>query len=409
MNKLKIITTLSLLMSIAVFSQSNSLSSSPYSLYGMGVFNTTNTGKTTGMGNTGIANSSSEYINNLNPASMATIPLNTFFFDVGLKSEYGLQIDGGTTETKIIANFSNMAFAFPLNKKSGVSLTLIPYTNVGYNISNLENDIEGSTNSFYSDIDGSGGLNDLKLNYGYALLDNLNIGVTGSVLFGQIIETEVDYIEANILSIYDTNSYSGLQFGAGIQYSPIENVTLGTTVNFPTTLSGYQVRTVSQLYDSDIILEQDIDDFKIPLEVGLGVQTQFMEQVTVALDFNKKYWTNTNQTDQLGTFVDQDIWGLGVEFAPNGNPLKFKNRIQYRAGLDYDSGNLEINGKKISAYTLNLGLGIPVTFDGLSMINLAYSYGEKGQIYNGIIQENYHMLTLNISLAGRWFEKRKIQ
>lgn len=405
MNKLKLITTFSLLISIAVFSQN---SSSPYSLYGVGVFNSTNTGKFTGMGNTGIANSSKESINNLNPASMATIPLQTFFFDVGLKSEYGLLIEGGTSETKNVANFSNMAFAFPISKKSGVSLTLIPYTNVGYNIANIESYIEGSTDTFYSDIDGSGGLNDLKLNYGYALLDNLNIGVTGSVLFGQIIENEVNYIESNILSIYDTNNYSGLQFGAGIQYSPVENVTLGTTVNFPTILKGSQVRTVSQLYDSDIILEQDIDDFKIPLAIGIGVQTQFIEQITVALDYNKKYWTDTDQTDQLGTFIDQDIWSLGVEFSPNGSPLKFKNRMQYRAGLSYDSGNIEIDKKNISTYTLNLGIGIPLTFDGLSMINLAYSYGKKGQIYNGIIQENYHMLTLNLSLAGRWFQKRKI-
>ncbi|MHA7944313.1 hypothetical protein ACJOV8_014645 [Formosa sp. 3Alg 14/1] len=400
--------TLSLMVSTA-FAQTNSLSSSPYSLYGMGTFNTANTGKTISLGGTGIAGSSSEFINNLNPASMSSIPLNTFFFDVGLKSEYGIKIEGGVKEYKNIANFSNVAFAFPLNKKSGVSVTLIPYTSVGYNLTNLERDIEGSISSFYSDINGSGGLNDLKLNYGYAVLDNLSLGVTGSVLFGQIIENEVNYIGTNVLDIYDANSYSGLQFGAGIQYKPIKNTTLGATVNLPTNLSGIQYRDISQLYDSDISLEQDLEDFKLPLEVGVGIQTTFLEQVNVAFDYKKKYWTDTDQTDQLGTFVDQDIFGFGIEFDPNGNPLKFRNRMQYRAGLSYDSGNLEINDKKINNYSLNLGLGIPVSYNTVSMLNIAYSYGKKGQIYDGLIKENYHMLTLNISLAGRWFEKRKFQ
>ncbi|WP_141675454.1 hypothetical protein [Formosa haliotis] len=408
MNRIYLITTIGLLSSIYAMSQTNSLSSSPYSLYGLGTFNTTNTGGSTALGNTGIANNSSEFINNLNPASMSSIPLNTFFFDVGFKSEYGLQVDGSVQESKLVANFSNVAFGFPINKKSGLSLTLIPYTNVGYNVTNMETDIEGSTSSFYSDINGSGGLNDLKLNYGYAILNNLSVGVTGSVLFGQIIENEIDYIGENVLNIYNANSYSGLQFGAGIQYSPIKNITLGSVVTLPTSLSGIQDRKVSQLYESDINSEQDIDDFKLPLELGFGVQTRFLDQVDVSVDYKKKYWANTNQTDQLGTFVDQDILGLGVEFSPNANPLKFWNTLQYRAGLNYDSGNLEINDTKIRNYALNLGLGIPLRHDGLSMLNVAYSYGKKGQVFEGLIQENYHMLTLNISLAGRWFEKRKI-
>ncbi|WP_185967772.1 hypothetical protein [Formosa sediminum] len=405
----KLLTPLCLLVTTALFSQSNSLSSSPYSLFGMGTFNTSNTGKTVGLGNTGIANSSSTFINNLNPASMATIPLKTFFFDVGLKSEYGVQIEDGSKDTKNVANFSNMAFGFPLTKKSGVSVTLIPYTSVGYGISNIKTDIEGSTSYFLSNIEGSGGLNDLKLNYGYKLLDNLNIGATGSVLFGQIIETERSYIGSNTLTIYDTNSYSGFQFGAGIQYSPLENVTVGSVITFPSLLDGTQNRTVSQFYDSDIEYDQDLDAFELPLEVGVGIQTEFMDQVSVSLDYTKKFWNDTDQTDELGTFVDQNILGVGVEFDPNGNQLKFWNTVEYRAGFNYDSGYLEINNHKVHDYGFDLGIGIPLRYDGFSMLNIAYTYGKKGQVYDGLIQENYHMLTLNISLAGQWFVKRKIQ
>ncbi|MGJ5640948.1 hypothetical protein [Formosa sp. S-31] len=389
------------------FSQSNTLSSSPYSLYGLGLLNNTNTGKTTSMGNTGIATGSSTFINNMNPASLADIPLHAFFFDIGIKSEFGVQIEGAQQDTKLNANFSNMAFAFPINSKSGLSLTLIPYTNVGYSISNIETDIEGSTNTFLSDIEGSGGLNDLKLNYGYKLLKNLSLGVTGSVLFGQIKETETNYIGSNILTVYDANSYSGLRFGAGIQYSPFKHTTFGSIINFGTALKGSRDTTVSQLYDSDIYTNNTLDNFKLPMELGFGFQTQIKEQFTVAFDYRKNYWSNTEQKDQLGTFVDQNSFGLGLAFAPKQNTTKFWNALEYRAGLNYDSGNLEINHKKISNYTVDFGLGIPLRYDGLSMLNLTYSYGNKGLVYESLIQEHYHLLTLNISMAGRWFEKRK--
>jgi hypothetical protein len=42
------------------------------------------------------------------------------------------------------------------------------------------------------------------------------------------------------------------------------------------------------------------------------------------------------------------------------------------------------------------------------MLNLGYSYGQRGQISNGLIKENYHLLTLNLSFEGIWFKRRKI-
>jgi len=42
------------------------------------------------------------------------------------------------------------------------------------------------------------------------------------------------------------------------------------------------------------------------------------------------------------------------------------------------------------------------------MLNINYSYGGKGQISNGYVKENYHLLSLNFSLEGIWFLKRKL-
>ena len=153
MNNKFILYILIMFMPKVILAQTNSLSSSPYSLYGLGLSNDISTGKTNSLGGLGIAIPSNTFISNSNPASYGAIPLNSFFFDFGLKAQTNSLSEKGNSNSNIIANFSNIAFAFPLTNKSGIGITLIPFTNVGYTIENIETDIEGSSNTFLSNIE----------------------------------------------------------------------------------------------------------------------------------------------------------------------------------------------------------------------------------------------------------------
>ena len=380
--------------------------------------NETSTGKINGLGKSGIAMSSSTYINNSNPASFAGIPLNSIFYDFGFKAETNTLSENGRKNSNLIANFSNIAIAFPLSKKSGFGVTLIPFTSVGYTLSNIESDIEGSINSFYSDIDGEGGINNLKLNYGYALDNKFRLGLTGSVLFGKITQTQTSTIplianntlSTSSISLYDENYYSGFRLGAGLQYDISKNISFGAIINLPTILSADNDRTATSSTETleTSISNRNIDDFKLPLELGFGFQSKIKESFSFTFDYKKNFWYNTNQTDQLGTYVDQDFFGLGLQYAAKKRNAKFFNRLEYRAGFNYDSGNLEVNDQRIKNQSINLGFGIPLSSYSNSMINIGYSYGSKGQITNGLIKENYHLLSINLSLEGIWFQKRKI-
>lgn len=393
------------------FSQSNSLSSSPYSLYGLGISNELNTGRTNALGRTGIALPSSTAINNLNPASYAAIPLNRFLYDIGLQYEISDMEDRGGEDTKNNGNFSNLAFALPLNKKSGIGLSLLPYTRIGYSISEFESFIEGSTNSYYTSITGYGGLNDLKISYGYALLDNLRLGASASVLFGKVTETETNVISKNVLLLKENNHYSGLRVGFGMQFDVNDNFSMGAIFNLPTILNGYQYQDVYQYYYETLISsireENDISSFSLPSEIGMGFNAKVLKNLSITADYRREFWSATNQTDGIGTYIDKDFFGLGAEFIPRGNPLNYANYIQYRAGFNYDSGNLSIAGNPVSSYALSLGVGLPVKKANNSMINLMYSYGSKGKVSDGLIKENYHLLSLNISLEDIWFVKSK--
>lgn len=405
-----------LFFSIKIKAQTNSLSSSPYSLYGLGQMNETSTGTLNGLGKSGIALPSNTFINNHNPASLASVSSNSFFYDFGFKAETNLVTENGNLNSNFTGNFSNIAIAFPLSKKSGVSVTLIPYTSVGYTLNNIESNIEGSTNSFYSDVEGAGGINNLKLNYGYGLGNKLRLGLTASVLFGKISQTQINYIpitsnnitSVNVINIEDENYYSGFRLGTGLQYDISDKISLGAIINLPSNLNGDKDRTVTS--SSEILTNSEssnnIDDFKLPLEVGFGFQTK-LKAFSLNLDYKKNFWDDTKQTDQLGAYVDQDFFGLGLQYAAKKRNPKFFNRLEYRAGFNFDNGNLEVNTQRIKNNSINFGIGMPLNSNSNSMLNISYSYGNKGQITDGLIKENYHLLSVNLSLEGVWFQKRK--
>lgn len=398
-----------------IIAQSNSLSGSPYSLYGLGLINETSTGKINGLGKSGIAMTSNTFINNSNPASFGSMSLNSFFFDFGFKAETNFVTENGRKDSNMIANFSNIAIAFPLSKNSGIGLTLIPFSSVGYTLDNIKTNIEGSIYSYYTNIEGKGGINNIKLDYGYALNNKLRLGLTGSVLFGQIIQTETNNIPVianntvsiSVISLYDENYYSGIRLGSGVQYDVSNKISIGAIVNLPATLNGDKQRTAKSSTESLEVSNSTIADFKLPLEIGVGFQLKFKERFTFNLDYKKNFWDNTSQSDQLGAYVNQDFFGFGLQYAPKSKNPKFFNNLEYRAGFNFDNGNLEVNKQRIKNQDINLGIGIPLNNYSNSMINIAYSYGNKGQVTNGLIKENYHLFSINLSLEALWFQKRK--
>ena len=89
------------------------------------------------------------------------------------------------------------------------------------------------------------------------------------------------------------------------------------------------------------------------------------------------------------------------------NIRKYWDRIQYATGVNFDTGYLEVDGKRVNNAAISFGLSLPLE-NTYSALNISYSYGQKGSISNNLIKENYHKISLNLSLDGIWFIKRKI-
>lgn len=406
--KTQLFVALIILITSNATSQSNNLSSSPYSIYGLGISNNSNTGRINSMGKTGIAMSTDHSINNLNPASFATINFKSFLFEIGAKLEKETLFEDGIKESRFNGNFSNIAFAFSINKKSGIGLTLIPFTNVGYNLVGLESHIEGTTDATYTtNINGQGGLNELRLNYGYALTSKFRLGINTSAFFGNIEENETSNISGSQLQISDNNYYSGVRLGFGAQWDINSRISIGSIINLPTSLKGTKESEAflnGQLQQKE---EESLTGIKLPLELGFGLHTQLYKGLVLNADYKTSFWKSTNQTDYLGNYIDEHFIGIGMQYIPKKHSLKYWKNIEYRLGLNYSTGNIEINDQNITNNEYTLGFGLPINLRKNSKINIGYSFGQRGLVENGLIKENYHLLTINLNLSDLWFQKRK--
>ena len=91
------------------------------------------------------------------------------------------------------------------------------------------------------------------------------------------------------------------------------------------------------------------------------------------------------------------------------------NTVQYRFGLRYSNGYLDLNSFDsnssssllLNDYSLSLGLGLPIP-KNLSEANIGFQYGIRGTTNNNLIQERYFKIIFSITFNDKWFNKRKI-
>lgn len=393
-------------------SQSNNQTSSPYSLFGLGRLNEAAPGRTNAMGESGIALSAGTEINNLNPAAYASIPEKHFFFDLGGKGETNTYSNADDSQKTTTFSFSNIALAFALSAKDGIGVTLLPYSDVGYNLTGITGDIEGSDDTFSSDVAGSGGLSNFTVNYGRKIGKNFNVGIGFNYLFGKISESEVALIDGDYLVVNTKNYYKGMRFTAGMQYHLGNKITAALTVKLPASVKGTKDIDAYTIIGSvqtnlDISVGNRLDAFRLPAEVTVGGLYKFNSSLSVIADYRRSFWTAQHMQDNIGEFVDQDFLGLGVEYSRNKSEHRYIDKVKLRAGLNLDNGYLEVNDRRISNYKAVFGIGLPVPSRMGSTISLSYGFGRRGAVSETLVREDFQTFSINLNLQDLWFIQKK--
>jgi len=387
---------------------------SPYSKFGLGDFDSQGFGRNAALGNAGIALQSNVSLNNMNPASYTGLDSLSVLMEMGVHSSYTQLKTASDVDDRWNANFSYLALGFKARSKWAMSFGLAPYSNVGYNILTTSQ-IDGSLTNYETSYDGIGGLTSVYWGNAFQVTKSTAIGINSSFLFGP--KTENQYIAFTGSENYEilrqvTNKYHGWKFDLGLQQnfqiSPDHQFTFGVVINAPGILRNSKTTLVTETFisagavDTLQFDEEVSSDLTFPVNLGVGLTYYYHKKVLLTADYRLDRWSQVKIEDKFSNLVDNQQFSLGCEYAPDG----FSGRFAYRAGFNYESGYFDIDGKKLTDYSITAGVVLPLP---TTRVNIYASYGWRGTTKANLISENYARLGINLTLMDKWFQKRKFR
>lgn len=394
----------------------------PYSLYGLGL-QPDNNGPYSAMGGVGAAMRDNKNINFLNPASYTALDSNRFYFQLGLTGEYTHISTHKESSHYNVAQNGHLTMAMRLYKNLFFSFGFTERSDVGYDIT-YSNIIVGSSGNIYfnQNIQGEGGLNDLYAGLGWKY-KNLSLGVNFSYLFGKLEKRQTlmtQFESSYYIKTSENNRIRDFLFTPGIQYdlklSPKSQLILGSSMNFTQKISAkkeftsYKVNTSSG--SSTIMDEETLNKgyIKYPFRIMSGFNYLYKNKWQVAGDYT---FHKMSQYEEFGTksnLKDYHKASLGASWTPEEYGRFWWQRNKYMLGAYFINSDINLKDTDINTYGVTFGAQIPFVTQraGELLLGVAFDLGIRGTERNGLIQEKYAKLRLNIAFKEFWFMKRKI-
>ncbi|MCB0806335.1 MAG: hypothetical protein KDC05_11090 [Bacteroidales bacterium] len=401
--------------------------SSPYSAFGLGKLYQGNNMRNYSMGKIGIATRDYFTINVKNPASYTAFDSTSFVFEGSLKGNNTTLNTTEFSESYSYATLDHLIFGFPVTNWWRSSFGLLPFSGVGYEVTDTDFD-EFTGKSAYI-FKGEGGLSKFYLGNAFRFGDHFSIGVNASYLFGTIdriqkvtypdsayyINTRLD----NSVSIKDFDFEFGAQY-----YTTFENnlnLVVGATYRPEKNMSAKRNRLVRSYQRTisgvDIILDTisyNIDeegDVVMPAGYGAGISLSKRNHWLIGLDYSLDEWGNYQTFGVNDSLVNSQSIQFGGQIIPDANSLSYYKRIDYRWGIHYDLSSLKLSDEQLTGFGITFGFGLPLRGAAVrgsrSMINFGVEYGRFGTQNKNLIREEYYNIFVGISIYEWWFFKRR--
>ena len=427
-NNRKIIPTLIVVFIITIFGlNAQNRIHSPYSRFGLGELQSYNNSRYTAMGGIGYAVRNPTSVNVMNPASYTSFDSLSFIFEGGLLSNFTTLETSNISQKSNYTSLAYLTFGFPINSWWKGSFGLLPYSSVGYNVSETKVDPNPSIGNTKYTYEGQGGLNQFYIGQAFKINQNLSLGVNVSYLFGfidriqkvyfpdslytynikQVKSTNIGIFNFNFGLQYTKKISNGLNLGCGIVFSNAMNANTSEdqlVYSFSESTSGIE-------YVHDTSTNSSSNDqsgnIHIPMNIGIGFVLEKSNKWLIGADFNWQNWANYTYNDVKEASLSNSMRiSVGGEIKPDNYSSNYLKRIAYRAGVRYNTTNLKINNNLIDEYGISFGLGLPLR-KSKSTINLGIEFGKRGSTDNNLIKENFTKITVGFSAYDFWFFKRK--
>ena len=405
-----------------LFAQFNNNTSSPYSRYGLGELHPYSFGRSTAMGGASIASRNNQQINLANPASYDAIDSLGFMFEFaidGKTSKFSNDV-GNATASDI--NFQYFAMNFQLSNRMGASLGLVPFTDVGYNVT--VNEVIENTGPVTTTYYGAGTISNFFLGFAIQPFKFLSVGSNLNYFFG-MLNRNAEVVFSGASDFYQVQEYTSLRvadfsFDFGAQATiPLKNkneIVLGVIFeNNPKYNAFYSDITQKNLSSGDAIdqdtlyyTEEEKGVIEFPFTYGFGISYVKENSLEINADYYHQSWSDSKFLGTKSVYLtDLDKFAVGAEWIPDKFSIKsFSSRVAYRLGFKYEQTYLMFNNRQINDFGITFGVGLPV-YRSKSTINVAAEFGKKGTTDDNLVLEDYFRLNLMVNLYDLWFIKRR--
>ncbi|MDH4057806.1 MAG: hypothetical protein OEU76_03530 [Cyclobacteriaceae bacterium] len=414
----------SALLILAVqFGASGQAARTPFSSFGLGQIYGNALTHNQGSGGLGISNPDYFYLNNMNPALL--IYNNVTVFEAGFIGEQRSVIGDTVTEKTGGGNLNYLAMGFPVMRtKWAMGIGLMPYSAVNYSLG-YQSPVENSTNTVDVLEQGSGGLNQLYWSNGLRIHPNVSVGLKSTYFFSAIVNeytstlTETSQQVRYATNIYDRQSFSGFGFSGGLSFR-LDSLfkkkdfqfNVGLVYDFKTEVrtkfyERFERRNAAGILDSVTLINNVPGYTTIPQTIAGGISFGKNLSWLVGVDYtfhDYSQFESFNGDSQGGTSGYQMV--LGGKFIPDaGSISNYLKRITYRTGVSLSEAPYLINGSKLRDFGINFGLSLPV--NRISSLDLAFKFGQRGDLQTNGIEENYFKLYFGVTFNDQWFIKRR--
>lgn len=445
------ITVLTAFAAASVSANAQNGVNSPYSRYGFGQLSDRSMGFNKGMGGIAQGYRGGQAINTANPASYSACDSLTALFDMGLSLQNGNYKMGGLQQNAKNTSFDYMAFQFRAAKNVGMSVAILPVSNIGYSFSSQSEALSGTENitSSYT-FNGDGGLHKVMLGAGWRLTKPLSIGVNVGYLYGDYnhsVTMPFSQTTVNTMTRTYTADISTYSLDLGVQYiQPLgknDLLTIGATytLGHETNDKAYRTTMNSSTSSAQTTTDTLTNAFEMPHCLSVGFTYKHKDNLTVGADVELQKWSdvkfpnlfdsNNAYNVTTGQFNDKFKVAAGIAYTPDPYARSLGQKITYKAGGFYSKTYANVSAAnglsdKPYEYGLTAGLTIPIAnsnsvlFSKLPKIapqlhvsfqwtHTNVPYISSSTLARQTLSENYLKFCVGITFSDVWFYKWKVQ
>ncbi len=396
---------------------------SPYSYIGMGEVEQNVAPSQLAMGGIGIATSNGIYISTQNPALLARNRYTAF--EAGLNMELKSMQDSRQKQQLLGGNYKYLMLSLPVSNRWTMAFSLSPYSTIQYETKSYRRLNVLGLDSLIYNYKGEGNISKIGISNGFRIGKAFFLGLETNVLFGNVIRgvgtqnmSDGQYYKVQLEKRMD---YAGFAFKGGAAYQTKIGkdlfLNVGATVDLT---SSTQASEISRFVIYDLgglnVVNADTVGKSTPFTQHLPVSTKFGVSIekaahwTIGLDYSSTNWSKIdNFLGNINKLPNTYKIAVGGEFIPDFEAVSsYMKRLSYRAGFNYATTPYSVldNGSFATETNFTFGVGLPLR--NLSYLNLSYQVGKRGTVSSNGLEEQFHRITLGLTLSDLWFIKQRI-